>query len=78
MNKLAKIPFEIFHGLYSKLNVASRYDEEFLYELFNSLIEAYNNSDFENIDVSDLSMGVYFVRIRLKEGDVFIEKIVVK
>ena len=52
MNKLAKIPFEIFHGLYSKLNVASRYDEEFLYELFNSLIEAYNNSEFENIDTT--------------------------
>ena len=32
------------------------------------------NTDFENIDVSGLSMGVYFVKIRLQEGSVFTEK----
>ena len=36
------------------------------------------DSDFENIDVSALTRGVYFVRIRLQEGSVFTEKIVIK
>ena len=36
------------------------------------------NTDFENIDVSALTRGVYFVRIRLQEGSVFTEKIVIK
>ena len=36
------------------------------------------DSDFENIDVSALTRGVYFVRIRLQEGSVFSEKIVIK
>ena len=36
------------------------------------------DSDFENIDVSALTIGVYFVRIRLQEGSVFTEKIVIK
>jgi hypothetical protein len=36
------------------------------------------DSDFENIDVSALTRGVYFVRIILQEGSVFTEKIVIK
>ena len=36
------------------------------------------DSDFDNIDVSALTRGVYFVRIRLQEGSVFTEKIVIK
>ena len=36
------------------------------------------DSDFDNIDVSALTRGVYFVRIRLQEGSVFSEKIVIK
>ena len=36
------------------------------------------DSDFDNIDVSALTRGVYFVRIILQEGSVFSEKIVIK
>ena len=39
MEKIIKMPYEVFHKFYEKLNVPSKYDEKFLYELFENLIE---------------------------------------
>ena len=36
------------------------------------------NEDFENIDVSNLSSGLYIAKIKLSDGNVFTEKVVVK
>ena len=48
-----------------------------IYSIDGRIIKS-QDSDFENIDVSALTRGVYFVRIRLQEGSVFTEKIVIK
>ena len=50
MEKIIKMPYEVFHKFYEKLNVPSKYDEKFLYELFENLIEATNETDFSGIN----------------------------
>jgi hypothetical protein len=52
MDKLKVVPFDVFHDFYQKLNVPSKYDEQFLYELFSNLIESYNSTTFENVDTT--------------------------
>ena len=48
--KIRNIPYEVFDKMYKQLNLPSKYDESFLYELFESLVESYNSTNFENID----------------------------
>ena len=50
MEKIIKIPYEAFHKFYEKLNVPSKYDEKFLFELFENLIESCNETDFSGIN----------------------------
>ena len=50
MEKIIKIPYEVFHKFYEKLNVPSKYDEKFLFELFENLIESCNETDFSGIN----------------------------
>lgn len=60
--KLEKIDFSAFHEFYSSLNIPEKYDEEFLYELFNAMIDSYNenvlkhlkNSTFGNLSTTKL------------------------
>lgn len=73
MHKLEHIPYEIFHKFYEKLPVPSRYDENFLYELFESLIDSYNSTNFDHIN-SGLLKNINTVKLflyMLSEYDFF-------
>ena len=60
--EIETLSFETFDNYYKKLNVPSKYDEKFLFELFNNLIESYNsnvlskinNDTFKNINLTKL------------------------
>ena len=48
--KLTGISFEVFDNIYKQLKLPSKYDESFLYELFETLVDSYNHTNFDNID----------------------------
>lgn len=60
--EIETLTFETFDNYYKKLNIPSKYDEKFLFELFNNLIESYNsnvlskinNDTFKNINLTKL------------------------
>ena len=48
-----------------------------VFSIDGRLIKSQTN-DFSNINVEDINSGIYFVRIRFRNGETFTEKVVIK
>ncbi len=80
IDEIQKVEFDLYpNPANSYINIES---EDRIYEisiisLDGSLVKRLSNSDYQNIDISFLSKGIYLVKVKSEEGKIGVKKLVV-